>query len=137
MAVKKTTTEEKPKYGIRVKHDDGLIGWIAGENGDIRRFETLNEARKWLEESKSSGKYSWNCEAAAMEFTGFTPTPVKEPLIAKTIINDEDPSLKPQEAPEAVPEQKPTNVSSENQTRQEAPSEPPKRGRKKKGETPA
>ncbi len=69
MATTKTTTETK--YGIRITHDKGPEGWIVGKDGDVMLFADKASATATLKKMKTDDRYSWNCDAAAAEFTGW------------------------------------------------------------------
>lgn len=59
------------KYGIRIIHDIGPAGWVAGKDCNILLFMTKPEAEKALNQMKNDPHYLWKFEAEAAEFTGF------------------------------------------------------------------
>ena len=59
------------KFGIRIIHDIGPAGWIAGKNCNILLFKTRSEAEKALKQMKRDPHYLWKCDAEVAEFTGF------------------------------------------------------------------
>lgn len=59
------------KYGIRIIHDIGPAGWVAGKDCNILLFKTRLEAEKALKQMKSDPHYLWKYEAEVKEFTGF------------------------------------------------------------------
>ena len=59
------------KYGIRITYEKGPVGWIVGKDGDIMLFPDKASAAAALKKMKSDGRYSWNCDASAAEFSGW------------------------------------------------------------------
>ena len=59
------------KYGIRVTHNDGVVGWIVGQDGEVLLFKTEKEAQKRLNAMRKDNRYSWNCNVEVAEFAGF------------------------------------------------------------------
>lgn len=45
-------------FGIKIEFDDGVTGWLTGEGGNVRVFQTQKDAEKFLKQLKMS-KYSW------------------------------------------------------------------------------
>ena len=68
MATTNTTTT---KYGIRITHDKGPVGWVVGKDSDIMLFSDKTAATAALKTMKTDNRYSWNCEAVVAEFTGW------------------------------------------------------------------
>ena len=69
MATTKTTNEMK--YGIRITCEKGPVGWIVGKDSDVMLFEDKASATAMLKKMKAEDHYSWNCDAAAAQFTGW------------------------------------------------------------------
>ena len=69
MATVKTTT--KTKYGINITYEKGPEGWIVGKDDDVLLFADKATATATLKKMKADDRYSWNCEAAVAEFTGW------------------------------------------------------------------
>lgn len=63
------------KYGIRITHNDGVVGWIVGQNGEVLLFNTEKEAKKKLNSMIKNENYSWNCIAEVAKFAGFGKKP--------------------------------------------------------------
>ena len=68
MATTNTTTT---KYGIRITHDRGPVGWVVGKDSDVMLFADKATATATLKKMKSDDRYSWNCEAEIAEFIGW------------------------------------------------------------------
>ena len=68
MATTNTTTT---KYGIRITHDKGPVGWVVGKDSDVMLFADKATATATLKKMKADDRYSWNCEAVIAEFTGW------------------------------------------------------------------
>lgn len=62
---------DSDKYGIRVTHNDGVVGWIVGQSGEVLLFNTKKEAQKKLNELLKNNNYSWNCTVEVAYFAGF------------------------------------------------------------------
>ena len=58
------------KIGLRIIHDIGPAGWIAGKDCNILLFKTRSEAEKALKQMKSDPHYLWKYVAEITEFTG-------------------------------------------------------------------
>ena len=58
------------KYGIRITHDDGKIGWIAGPDCDYLLFDSEHDALKALRRMLRDDRYSWNCVVEVARFQG-------------------------------------------------------------------
>ena len=59
------------KFGIRINCEKGSDGWIVGKDSDVMLFQDRKEATSALAKLKRDDRYSWNCEAAVTEFTGW------------------------------------------------------------------
>ncbi len=59
------------KYGIRITHEAGPAGWVAGSDCSVLLFRTAKEAEKALNEMKNDPHYLWRCNAEVAEFSGF------------------------------------------------------------------
>ena len=59
------------QYGIKVTHDFGQPGWIAGRDCKVLLFKTKQEAEKALNQMKKDPHYLWKCNAEVEEFMGF------------------------------------------------------------------
>ncbi len=59
------------KYGIRITHSNGTVGWVAGRDCNILLFRTKPEATKALKQMMNDPHYSWKCDAEVTEFTTF------------------------------------------------------------------
>ena len=57
------------KYGIRIIHEDGKVGWIVGPDCDYLLFDDMASAEKALRSMKRDKRYSWNCVAEAAKFS--------------------------------------------------------------------
>ena len=68
MATAKTT---ETKYGITITNEKGPEGWIVGKDGDVMLFADKATATATLKKMKADDRYSWNCEATVVEFTGW------------------------------------------------------------------
>ena len=59
------------KYGIKITHDFGPPGWVAGKDCNVLLFKTKKDAEIALNQMKNDPHYLWKYEAEAVEFTGF------------------------------------------------------------------
>ena len=59
------------QYGIKVTHDFGPPGWIAGSDCNVLLFRTKQEAEKTLDRIREDPHYLWKGSDEAAEFTGF------------------------------------------------------------------
>ena len=59
------------KYGIKITHDKGPVGWVVGKDSDVMLFADKVTATAALKKMKADDRYSWNCEAVIAEFTGW------------------------------------------------------------------
>ena len=65
--------EQMPKYGIRITNEGPrlCIGWIIGEDRDVRLFPDKAKATSFMKELLKDSRYSWNCKVEVAEFTGW------------------------------------------------------------------
>jgi len=63
------------KFGIRVLHEDGKVGWIVGYDCDVQLYDSAKDAEKALKAMKKNTNYSWNCNVEVAEFNGFQKQP--------------------------------------------------------------
>jgi len=48
-----------------------MTGWLVGKDSDVLLFKDKTTANAALKQMKSDDRYSWNCEAAVVEFPGW------------------------------------------------------------------
>ena len=65
--------EQMPKYGIRITNEEPrpCVGWIIGEDRDVRLFPDKSKAASYMKEMLKDSRYSWNCKVEVAEFTGW------------------------------------------------------------------
>ena len=65
--------EQMPKYGIRITNEEPrpCVGWIMGEDRDVRLFPDKAKAASYMKEMLKDSRYSWNCKVEVAEFTGW------------------------------------------------------------------
>lgn len=67
MARKIKVIEEGEKFGIRITHRDGTVGWVVGADGQTLLLDTEKEANRALKQLRQMD-YSWNCDVAVSKY---------------------------------------------------------------------
>ena len=63
--------QQEAAWAICISHPDGTIGWLVGEDLDVKTYPSKEDAEKSLKQMKRGSHYSWHHPIEIKEFTGF------------------------------------------------------------------